>query len=344
MTLLPVSHSSVSVYQTALAALHAGISCIPILADGTKRPAVKWKEYQRKKPTFREITHWFSGAQYGIAFITGEVSGGLEMLDFDTHTIYAHFAEHMQQEGLAWLLECIEHGYTERSPKGVHLYYRCPSCVTRNKKLAQRPLNEPPSVMSLIETRGEGGYSIGAPSSGGVHPSGLPYHVQCGKLATIQTIQPEERALLLSVARTLDEMPPTEKASATARRSPIRSPQSKEGRRPGTIFNERATWAAILDAYGWAWVKRIGVEDFWRRPGKDVGISATTNYEGSDLLYVFSTSTPFEPNVSISKFAAYTFLAHQGNFSEATKALVAQGYVAEEKHPFVRSSISYPFQ
>lgn len=334
MTIIPASRSSTRVYQTALAALHAGISCIPILADGTKSPAVKWKDYQKQRPTFHEATHWFSRTSYGIAFITGEVSGGLEMLDFDSYPIYTHFTEIMQQEGLAGLLTRIEHGYQERSPKGVHLYYRCPSFVQRNKKLAQRPLNEPPYLSSLIETRGEGGYSIGAPSSGGVHPSGLPYLVQSGHLATIPTLLPEERALLLSVARTLDEIPPAEKAFPAGRQLPKRTPSGNEGRRPGTIFNEQATWPAILEAYGWTWIKRIGGEDFWRRPGKDLGISATTNYEGSDLLYVFSTSTPFEPRVGISKFAAYTFLAHQGNFSEATKALVAQGYV-EEKHQLI---------
>ena len=55
MTIIPASRSSTSVYQTALAALHAGISCIPILADGTKSPAIKWKDYQKQRPTFHEI-------------------------------------------------------------------------------------------------------------------------------------------------------------------------------------------------------------------------------------------------------------------------------------------------
>ncbi len=181
MTLLSVSHSPMNVYQTACTALHAGISCIPILADGTKSPAVKWKDYQKRMPTFSEAKHWFSRTSYGIAFVTGEVSGGLEMLDFDAHAIYQQFAEHMWQEGLAWLLERIEHGYKELSPKGVHLYYRCPSVIERNKKLAQHPLKAPPYVVSVIETRGEGGYSIGSPSSGGVHPSGLPYLGTAGK-------------------------------------------------------------------------------------------------------------------------------------------------------------------
>jgi hypothetical protein len=78
-------------------------------------------------------------------------------------------------------------------------------------------------------------------------------------------------------------------------------------------------------------VKSIGDEDFWRRPGKTIGLSATTNYEGSGYLYVFSTSTQFQPRVGIDKFGAYTLLEHGGDFTASTKALVAQGYIEEEK-------------
>ncbi|GLV54401.1 hypothetical protein KDH_12480 [Dictyobacter sp. S3.2.2.5] len=327
--------SSLSVYQTALVALRAGISCIPIMTDGTKSPAVRWKAFQHRLPTPGQARHWFYDHQYGIAFITGEVSGGLEMLDFDDVLIYQQFVERMREEGLHPLLERIERGYTERSPKGIHLYYRTPLLSGGSIKVAQRPMSEPPYVVSLIETRGEGGYSIGAPSHGMVHPSGLPYVVQRGHLTTIQMIDPQDRTLLLAVARTLDEMPPAEqKTAGKGRRSqkPFR-PRLEEIRQPGTIFNERATWSDILVPHEWTWVRRIGKEDFWRRPGKTSGISATTNYQGSGYLYVFSTSTLFEPRVGISKFAAYTFLEYGGNFSLATKALVEQGYVDEDFHP-----------
>jgi hypothetical protein len=333
MTLTPVSLPQTTlVYQTALAALRSGISCIPIASDGTKRPLIKWKDYQKRHPTLREVRQWFYHKPCGIAFIMGAVSGGLEMLDFDSPCMYEQFALRMQQEGLAWLLESIE-GYKELSPKGVHLYYRCPSFLEGNKKLAQRPLHEPPYVLSLIETRGEGGYSIGAPSSGGVHPSRQPYQVACGSLDTIQTIRSEDRALLLSLARTFDEMP---KKSA---QEIFRNPQKNDGERlPGHIFNECGpAWAEILEPHGWTLVKSIGDEEFWRRPGKETGISATTNYAGSNYLYVFSTSTIFEPCVGISKFAAYTFLEHAGDFSEATRDLVAQGYVERNGRPPARS-------
>jgi putative DNA primase/helicase len=343
MTLTPVLSSQI--YRVALAALRAGISFLPILADGTKQPAVRWKRYQQQRPTRTAARKWFLQADHGIAFVTGQISGGLEMLDFDTLECYERFVARVQQEGLTVLLRRIERGYSERTPQGVHLYYRC-AWIEGNQKLAQRPIEAPPHVLSLIETRGEGGYSIAAPSCGQVHPSGQPYRVMAGTLASIQTISVQARALLLSVARSFDEMPSDEETAPqkATRSSPIG--RYSEGHRPGTIFNERATWPDILEPHGWTWVKRIGDEDFWRRPGKERGVSATTNYAGSDLLYVFSTSTVFEAGRGYSKFAAYTLLEHHGDFSQAARDLVAQGYIEEEDMsvPFISVPRSSPNQ
>src|SRR5690242_2560278 len=98
---------TLDVYQTALAALRAGISFIPILSDGTKSPAVRWKDFQQRQPTLSDVRKWFYGKDRGIAFITGAISGGLEMLDFDSRSIYERFIERMRQEGLMWLVERI---------------------------------------------------------------------------------------------------------------------------------------------------------------------------------------------------------------------------------------------
>lgn len=65
---------------------------------------------------------------------------------------------------------------------------------------------------------------------------------------------------------------------------------------------------------------------YWRRPGKDKGVSASTNYQQSNLLYVFSTSTLFEPERGYTKFAAYTLMEHNGDFKVAAKALMRRGY------------------
>ena len=67
---------------------------------------------------------------------------------------------------------------------------------------------------------------------------------------------------------------------------------------------------------------------YWQRPGKTVGASATTNYADTDLLYVFTSSTEFDPNTAYSKFGAYAVLEHEGDHSRAAAALRARGFGA----------------
>ena len=58
---------------------------------------------------------------------------------------------------------------------------------------------------------------------------------------------------------------------------------------------------------------------YLRRPGKTHGVSATINFSGTDRLHVFSSRTPFDPDVSYSKFGAYTLLQHGGDFSKGRR-------------------------
>ena len=92
--------------------------------------------------------------------------------------------------------------------------------------------------------------------------------------------------------------------------------------RPGSDFNRTASWHDILEPHGWLPVYRDGDEVFWRRPGKSEGISATTNYQGSNLLYVFSSSTELEPDTGYTPFAAFAILNYGGDFSRAAQSLV----------------------
>ena len=96
------------------------------------------------------------------------------------------------------------------------------------------------------------------------------------------------------------------------------------GQRPGDRFNAEHSWPDILTPYGWT----VDHEDYegvtyWTRPGKDEGVSATTNYMGSDLFYVFSTSTEFEAERGYDKFGVYAVLEHAGDISAAAAAISA---------------------
>src|SRR5204863_7012750 len=102
-----------------------------------------------------------------------------------------------QNPGLAALYDHLSRGYLEATPAGGrHLLYRCDK-IEGNQKLATRSDGE--KRQTLIETRGEGGLIIVAPSHGTVHPSGKPYLLLRGGISSIRTILAHQRALLFSV-------------------------------------------------------------------------------------------------------------------------------------------------
>jgi hypothetical protein len=163
-----------------------------------------------------------------------------------------------------------------------------------------------------------------APSHGTVHPSGKPYVLLCGGVSSIRTITAHQRALLFSVARQFDELPANPGLLSASR--PSGSLAGGDDLRPGDLFNRVISWEEILIPHGWELVRWVADKGEWRRPGKQgPGISATTNWNDSDLLYVFSTSTIFEPERGYSKFSAYALLNFGGDFHAAACHLASHG-------------------
>ena len=73
-----------AILTTALRFAAAGISAVPVAADGSKRPGLpSWTAYQKKRPTPEELMGWFSKKQDGVGIICGAVSGNLEMLELE---------------------------------------------------------------------------------------------------------------------------------------------------------------------------------------------------------------------------------------------------------------------
>lgn len=308
----------------------AGISVVPIKPDGTKRPCCSWHTYQHRRATYREITSWFAHTHNGLAFITGAVSGGLEVLDFDTSDIYHAWCTSMHDGGLEALCTRLTSGYLEASPSGIHLLYRCDT-IEGNQKLASIPGEYPKRVKTLIETRGEGGLIIVAPSAGGVHPSGKPYVLLQGGITSIATVSPQERQTLFTVARTFDTTPVKESRPSPFSSVPGRNTRQpfNTGTRPGDRYNQRVTWEEVLEPHGWKLLWTAQGTGYWQHPEKtSTGVSATTNHHGSDVLYVFSTSTVFEPERGYTKFAAYVVLEYQGGLLSSGESLARPGLLS----------------
>ena len=63
----------------------AGLSVIPVRADGSKAPALpEWRQFTDRLATDAELVEWFGGErEYGIGVVPGPASGNLSVLDFE---------------------------------------------------------------------------------------------------------------------------------------------------------------------------------------------------------------------------------------------------------------------
>ena len=323
------STSPEAVFQAALRYVEAGLSVIPIDADEpTKSPDPRriraWKIYQIRRPRIDEIRGWYDlGGQFGLAVLGGKVSGGLEIVDFDSFELAAPWIDHVEARmpGLTAKLVMVQ------SPRpGLHVYYRCPK-FGECQKLASGPAVDGNDVAirdesghlkkaTWIELKGEGGYCLVPPSPRRCHPRNKLYKLldDSPDLTQIPIINPEERTVILEEARRFNQWVEAEPKRVESVERTVKS----DGNRPGDDFERRANWADILAPHGWVMVRQRGEIEDWRRPGKNDGISGTVNYQNSGLFYAFSTNSyPFEEGRGYSKFHAYTVLNHGGDFVSA---------------------------
>lgn len=298
--------------------LNAGLCVLPAIRV-EKRPAIgKWKQYQQRLPLPAELNAWpFNDS---LCIICGTVSGNLEIIDFDGGgELFPAWMDRIDPD-------LRDHLVIESTPSGgMHVIYRCDVPVCGNIKLAQRKVDD--KVETLIETRGEGGLFLCSPTPG--------YEMMQGDLCDLPVLTEAQRDALLRTAWELNEyLPPVVDGAnvgqAVSNNSHICQMSADNGygatdntHRPGDDFNKRGDVRDLLRTHGWT-LAEPGENEYWRRPGKDTGWSATLK---DRVFYVFSSNAdPFEPDRGYSPFAVYALLEHGGDFTTATKTLAMYGF------------------
>jgi hypothetical protein len=336
-----------TVCDQALRYADGDLSVFSIRVDGSKAPISSWTTWQERRPTAEEIQQLFRGS-CGIAVAGGAVSGNLEILDVDEPELVVPF-EAAVRELSPGLLEKLPTVATPRNNHGGrHYFYRLGEPPAGNTKLAlsqprlqwnedgtplldQRTGQQRESPVTMVETRGTGGYVLTVGSPGACHPTGLTYKLLSkSSIEQAPVISAAEHAILWKIARSLNRFLQDEETR------PAESAPEGTGQSPGDSFEQTATWDDILLPEGWAKTHSSGEISYWRRPGKSKGWSATTGCKsksGRDLFCVFThNAPPFEgaqppkPCTAYGKFAAYALLNHNGDYSAAARALANKGH------------------
>ncbi|MBM9614767.1 bifunctional DNA primase/polymerase [Desulfobulbus rhabdoformis] len=294
-----------AISEFALAAIENNLSAIPIKA-GTKKPAIsKWQPFQKRTMNPGEIRkHFVNGCQ--VALVAGSVSGNLECLDFDNPELFQPYLDTL--EGVDNDLHRKLTVWQHTPSGGYHILIRCTEQPQGNLKLAMsKPYKDDQGNRRqdvFIETRGQGGYFLVAPSNG--------YRLH-GKLSEIPVVTTDEVDLLHSIARSFTE--DVQQQSQTPHRT-----NSTTSDRPGDRFNQENDWHHLLESEGWRYIKTVGDREHWQRPGKNgAEISATLHPERG--LFVFSTSTPLPDRKPLDKFGFYAYSRFNGDLSSAAKSL-----------------------
>jgi len=300
-------------------------------------PVGRWKDYQKEIASYSDVKEWFTVEGRYPGIVTGKVSGNLEMIDFDNKgELFEEWKRRVIEDDPGLIKMVI----IERSQSGgFHVIYRCSEEIPGNMKLVQRGIQvEKPGeheyeskkyhaierdgnyymVVTIIETRGEGGYFLVSPTPG--------YELILGNPAKILTITPHQRQSLINAARSLNEWI----NPATVFHGYQRPTRSTSGKLPGEDFDERGDPIPILEKHGWKRMRKTGslnipsVEHL-RRPGKERGQSASL-IEGKIFHSFTSNGAPFEMDKSYSPFAVYALLECGGDFSRAASALSKEGF------------------
>jgi len=304
-----------------------GFCAVPCRMPEKKPDVYTWTQYQKQLPRIGE--HQFNGS---LGVITGAISNGLTVLDIDlkydlTGTLHERLRDYIGED---FWQEIASVAYIQTTiNNGVHIFFRCEE-VEKNQKLASRPATEDELKKSqnkqytLIETRGEGGFIVLAPTQG--------YEAKIGTLKDCGYLTIEQKERLFEICRSFNEYFDEVKI-------PKQNNVSSTGLTPWDDYNQRGPVTDLLQSHGWTYVRTIGDNQHFCRPDKTGTTSGTWN-ESKRLFYCFTSSTGLEPSTAYSPTAMFTYFECNRDFTEAGRKLYSLGYGERFKTDHTNTSSS----
>ena len=309
--------------EAAIKYHEAGLSVIPI--GENKIPKGSWKasQFDRIAPNGN-----FEKAK-GIGIVCGEVSGGLYCIDFDTKNdlskpdSWDRFKAALTKEQRELIKQCV----IEATPsQGRHLIYRVDGVIGGNEKFASRfatkaekLINPKSKVLCLIESRGIGGYFQVAPTFG--------YEILNGSFDTLPILTQAQHDDFINICKSLDQTGAWE----------VKQEEKKLAQQPQrlgvSVFDDyclRGDIPQLMEDNDWKYVETQGNNMRYKRPGTTDSRTSADWHTDKRLLYVFTSSTEFEPNKGYNPVQIFTMLncgaLNKDAYREAAKQLRELGF------------------
>jgi predicted transcriptional regulator len=124
------------------------VATIPIVA-GTKRPAIRWTQFQEYGPCAKELPALFHGSGLTVGVLTGAPSDRLAVIDCDSHKTFDQMIYDLGNPA-TWVIQ---------TARGGHVYMRTPETVKTTRG-------------NGFDVKAAGGYVL---APGAIHPSGARY-------------------------------------------------------------------------------------------------------------------------------------------------------------------------
>jgi len=303
-----------------------GLPIFPCNSEKEPSYGVMWKEYKAKKEKDYDKYEY-------IGLRTGQGNDNFYCIDFDLkntsnpNLFKNYLIELKTQAGILSEKLDIRKNLHElliiqgTKNKGYHLIFKTDD-TDANKKLAMSEANK-----VIIETRGTGGYIIIHPSEGYSLISKTSKKGNGLDIWDAPYITNDEKALIENLAyshnkKLLSEYKVTIKGGEAYTKS-----ITPNGKPPWEEFDDSVDGVGLMENYGWSIFRESGDRVYMTRPGKNFGVSGNWHI-GLRVFYNFSSNVSELPESdrAYRPFTIYTYYEHNGDFSEAAKALYSQGY------------------